>query len=963
MAVNPLSKPLHTEYKPLGLEAFAQPLSDMQAKFDTTKSAIEAADFAMSRLGQDDDRSKELLKEIESKRDELAKNLMSTGNYRQAADKLVELNKVYNKDAETNAIQGNYKAYQEAVKKERERVDKGQITEADFKRWDFRARDMFKGTKYDKKEDKYNSINVSPLMENKEKEILDLSLKIAAMAPSERMETLGQLGYIDPVTQQAISTTVDSRSLPKVAGEIERFLRNSDQYKDWNQQDADLKWYYNTKNDETYQDNFVGSYLNKLEDEANYYKEILDSKDASSEDKVEAKKLHEAKTNELQNTMQDLQEADNAGMYDEYAQELFRKNNDKRFDQIGYTASDIVDFNSVTKERVFREDSEAKARRGKAQELLDTIPEMTVVTNTSESRGAAEEQTITGGATSSVDENVKVNASRETFESLKAHTIEKDQPQTFEKINTIVDPEAKELTAAAAQTALDYNTTITRRVNHINNIEATEALIKEQLAEQQKADTPAKKKEIQAKIDILNQDKEEARLAYTSESATLDNLIETELAYSGLPQETKDSYTALYNKDPEAFLRTLKKGVENLVEYNTKDQAGLNLSGNPADANNIQNATEVFTENYNNTPDHESAPEFPNRLIPIRKTSTPEEQFALDVMEKFRYNAKASFNTVGTEVVVDAGSDKLTDGKLKELTTYIMDNQRGSSDVIKLSKFNTLTGEGKVDPSGNEFNLANYQETPHFAGSDKDGNLIFRYVLKTDFDPTTGRSKGAIADAIKAEKGIGEQDPYNAKDPEIQAWLKKNPTNLYVAVSGTSHNPALHAEKNYTKIAEAATILNNPEAMVTNMNNYAPFHMLQNADRRKAYFKMTARLKDAVDNKHEATELIQAPAAWKPNDDGSYTGYQITYTVHKGEIQAKINEARLRDGKVSYTEVGSKVLNSEFNNLSNALVSMDLMYGTGREEDVVYQQQSFGNAPFVPAFINPQMYTGTFLNK
>ena len=111
-------------------------------------------------------------------------------------------------------------------------------------------------------------------MENKEKEILDLSLKIAGMAPTERVEYLGQFGAIDPFTKQAVSTTVETRSLPKVAGEIERFLRNSDQFKDWNQQDADLKWYYNTRHDETYKDNFVGNYLNKIEDEANYYKKI-----------------------------------------------------------------------------------------------------------------------------------------------------------------------------------------------------------------------------------------------------------------------------------------------------------------------------------------------------------------------------------------------------------------------------------------------------------------------------------------------------------------------------------------------------------------------------------------------------------------------------------------------------------------------------------------------------------------
>ena len=65
MAITPLSTPLKTEYKPLGLEAFAQPLSQMQAKFDVAKSQIEDADNKINRLNWatgEEEKAKQLAK-------------------------------------------------------------------------------------------------------------------------------------------------------------------------------------------------------------------------------------------------------------------------------------------------------------------------------------------------------------------------------------------------------------------------------------------------------------------------------------------------------------------------------------------------------------------------------------------------------------------------------------------------------------------------------------------------------------------------------------------------------------------------------------------------------------------------------------------------------------------------------------------------------------------------------------
>ena len=113
MAITPLSTPLKTEYKPLGLEAFAQPLSDMQAKFDVAKSQIDDTEYTLSRLSKDDDRAKEKLEDLNEKTSQLAENLIKTGNYRQATQKLKDLNKYYAKDAEILGISKNYKNYWE----------------------------------------------------------------------------------------------------------------------------------------------------------------------------------------------------------------------------------------------------------------------------------------------------------------------------------------------------------------------------------------------------------------------------------------------------------------------------------------------------------------------------------------------------------------------------------------------------------------------------------------------------------------------------------------------------------------------------------------------------------------------------------------------------------------------------------------------------------------------------------
>ena len=76
MPINPFSTPMKTEYKPLGLERFMQPLSQMQAKFDVAKSEIDDTKYKLERMSQDDPRAKEILSDLNQRTGELSENLI-----------------------------------------------------------------------------------------------------------------------------------------------------------------------------------------------------------------------------------------------------------------------------------------------------------------------------------------------------------------------------------------------------------------------------------------------------------------------------------------------------------------------------------------------------------------------------------------------------------------------------------------------------------------------------------------------------------------------------------------------------------------------------------------------------------------------------------------------------------------------------------------------------------------------
>ena len=930
MAVTPLSTPLKTEYKPLGLEAFAQPLSDMQAQFDTAKESIESADFTLARLSQDDTRAKDLLKEIEQKRDDLANNLISTGNYRQATSKLREINKVYNKDTETNAIKGNYEAYKEAVKKEKERVDKGDITQKDFDVWDFKVKHSFKGTDYKKDDDTYTSINVHPRMKNMEKELREESLKLAGMSV-EQIEEWVNTNQVDAFTKERIQTLLKVRDRDQVAGEIERFLRTSDQYKDWVNEDADYKWYYNDNTDPEFKEKFVNAKINQYDDKIAYWEQFLDDPNAAQTAQKQIASLQAEK----EKTANDANAAANNGTFDKFSKGLFFDEANGRFGTTSYAASDIVDMKSKTYTITDQVDT---AGQTKANDALKLLKEIDIATNIT---GITSDKTkiISGTSTATTDENIAHNNAVNAFEQIK-NTPADSVPDlsVYDAETAPLNPASKVVVGSLLNTSKDLYVTLNRMGDFSKGIEDKSAEITLKKEELAKANSTEEKAKLSAELDLLYQDKEEKRIALTDDTRTLDNILDAEMNADYITPELRKLYEEQYSTDPAQFLRTLRAHTDDYLEAAYIE----GLTGTEGEFQKLR----MLTEGGTNI----------KRAASGREPYTTKEnaftQLANNVMKAYKWNLSVqATSAVGEEVIMTKGFDTFARGASEEIKQYVLQNQRGASDVKKVN-FNILTGESK-ETGENEFTLANYNTEPHYDGVDKDGNVILRYVRQEQFDPNTQTGKEAVAKWLISGQGRSEASLKTTPPTkeEIAAFNKANPQDLYISVKGRSNNITNNVESNYIDIGEAATAYNDMRSITKNLKNFAPIHMVQNAGRREAYLKMAARLDDAVKNDHKYTEIIQAPAAWHQNDNGTYNAFQVVYKVVDREIVAQVNKGTMnRDGKTNWEAVSSYNLNTIGNNIPSALVSMDLIYGTGREEDLV---EGWDGSMYVPAFDSP----------
>jgi len=253
MAISPYSTPLQYEYKPLNLSGFITPLSNMQEKFDTTTAQVEEAKdlFNVAHLpfGTDSEKAKELIAIAQGKVDELAQNLATTKNYKQATSKLKELNNLWNKDPHRQGLESNAKQFEEAKKRELARVKEGKISKEKYQEWlDREVRTYndkggasFKAD-YSNEDGTYNRFTGDTgRYDDISKEYEDLQLKLAGAMKARKDEGWYKSAGIDMDTfnKHFKKSSVSQLTDDEIARDVENYLRQQPRFKKVFEEDAD----------------------------------------------------------------------------------------------------------------------------------------------------------------------------------------------------------------------------------------------------------------------------------------------------------------------------------------------------------------------------------------------------------------------------------------------------------------------------------------------------------------------------------------------------------------------------------------------------------------------------------------------------------------------------------------------------------------------------------------------------
>jgi hypothetical protein len=376
--ITPYTQTQAFQYQPLGLSALAAPMAAMQQSLDVTKEAIRDTDFDMDTLSEDKDAGKIRIQEYKDARDELLENLLKTNNYSDAAVKIKKLNKLYNKDPERTAYETNKAKYAEAKEVMKKKLEDERIEQYQYDLWDYRARVKYAeqgGASYDRATGDYNPIDVKPLGDNLEAEILKITADWGKMSEESIYESfVNKYGIenLDPTTIANLKRKYKG-SDPELKQQLYDLLSSSDRFQNYWKEAAELdyfntirKSYGATPASEEGQENLNKFNEEQIQKRRKYYSDALEN----TKDKGQIKTIKKQQT-ELEKT---IEEASKMGTLNELAESLYIQDyiNDR---QVGVSGGigDLRSMEEITYDAFGTLDTDGtKKKKEKLQEIRDT---------------------------------------------------------------------------------------------------------------------------------------------------------------------------------------------------------------------------------------------------------------------------------------------------------------------------------------------------------------------------------------------------------------------------------------------------------------------------------------------------------------------------------------------------------------------------------------------------------------
>jgi hypothetical protein len=246
MAISPYStaRPVNFEYKPMGLEAFAKPLSAMQEKYDKASEDLEKLPKLFNSLPIDDPRRTEIEKSIQEANDRVKEEFLKTGNYKQAQRDILALQKKFTTDPEKLHLEEQLKKELAIDKALRERLDKGEYSKEDYiKDKNLRMKDYeVAGGANWKSETEKNSIKDRMMVKDQSKEISELAFKLMNATPTQKRNYLGNYKAVDGTvfTKQAIDQMIEEKNTWNSVDNVMAIIKQDSQFSSYFNDRSDL---------------------------------------------------------------------------------------------------------------------------------------------------------------------------------------------------------------------------------------------------------------------------------------------------------------------------------------------------------------------------------------------------------------------------------------------------------------------------------------------------------------------------------------------------------------------------------------------------------------------------------------------------------------------------------------------------------------------------------------------------
>jgi hypothetical protein len=295
MAISPYSvaRPVNFEYKPMGLEAFAKPLSAMQEQYTKTETELDKLPKMFSSVEADNPRRKEIEASIQKANDELKEQFLKHGNYRQTQREILKLQKKFNEDPEKLLLEQQVANRTAFVKAEKERFLQGKISRNTYETRVARHDEDYaaKGGLNYKSDNEYNTISTRASLDSQEENIQKDITDFMKSSPAQKKEYLGSYKNLDGgYRKELLDRLEEGKSGPELEKEVRSIILSQDRYRDYAAEVTDDSLWI-AKKDKNFYETIGKELINYELSQLSSSLEDIDKKDKYLENKQRLEKL------------------------------------------------------------------------------------------------------------------------------------------------------------------------------------------------------------------------------------------------------------------------------------------------------------------------------------------------------------------------------------------------------------------------------------------------------------------------------------------------------------------------------------------------------------------------------------------------------------------------------------------------------------------------------------------------